>query len=440
MKKIFALLLTVSTASLGFTQNSNFKTSSSVQNTYSRNNSNLRSNYGKTALSFSRGFEPIDTTYVLYPNNYITGASCTDTTEAYVFGANYYQERKKGQYYSINLNNYDSAEINGVWADVYVYKNANSTASITAQVYEFDTAQGIPTNLLGTSVPVLLTALSSTPFHNFAFNSPVSVPDHGFVVVSVSTPTTAGDTTILFSTPVGCTDDLLNAWEYFPSGGTNYWAPITWTWGNGQGLNGPAVDFHIFPEVSFYSTVYVNSSDAELLTFGFQGLNPVATGIIGDSTVIVKVPAGTSITNLAATFTVSGAASLWKDNSVQVSGQTSNNFTNPVTYYVKAEDGSTKNYTVEIDELSSIETNVISNLFIAPNPVNDLLSLSFNATQAYVSIKLMNIRCQLIYSEMISNMSGTFRTSIDLNNINSGIYFLQINTNEGMLIKKVLKN
>jgi len=53
------------------------------------------------------------------------------------------------------------------------------------------------------------------------------------------------------------------------------------------------------------------------------------------------VPSGTNVTSLAATFTTSAGVSSVKVGSLsQVSGTTANNFTNPVTYVVTAQDGS----------------------------------------------------------------------------------------------------
>jgi len=66
------------------------------------------------------------------------------------------------------------------------------------------------------------------------------------------------------------------------------------------------------------------------------------------------VPSGTNVTSLAATFTTSAGVSSVKVGAVsQVSGTTANNFTNPVTYVVTAQDGvTTKNWVVTVTNIN----------------------------------------------------------------------------------------
>ena len=90
-------------------------------------------------------------------------------------------------------------------------------------------------------------------------------------------------------------------------------------------------------------TVTVNKTAAatakDILTFSFPGL-PVPT--IGTNTITLSVPYGTPVTALSPTYTVSPLAS-----GNLLSGSTQN-FSNPVTYTISAEDGSTKAYTVTV--------------------------------------------------------------------------------------------
>jgi len=63
-------------------------------------------------------------------------------------------------------------------------------------------------------------------------------------------------------------------------------------------------------------------------------------------TVALSVYNGTDVTNLIATFTLSGGTSTQVGNTAQVSGTTSNNFTNSVIYKVSSADGSEQDWTV----------------------------------------------------------------------------------------------
>ena len=81
----------------------------------------------------------------------------------------------------------------------------------------------------------------------------------------------------------------------------------------------------------------------------FSFVSPPAPGTIDENakTIAVKVPYGTNVTALVATFTTTGS-SVKVGSTVQVSGTTPNNFTSPVIYTVTAADGSTVYYTVTV--------------------------------------------------------------------------------------------
>lgn len=66
-----------------------------------------------------------------------------------------------------------------------------------------------------------------------------------------------------------------------------------------------------------------------------------------DKTIAVNLPAGTDVTALIATFTTTGV-SVKVGETFQASGETANNFTNPVVYTVTAADTTTQDYTVNL--------------------------------------------------------------------------------------------
>jgi chitodextrinase len=67
-----------------------------------------------------------------------------------------------------------------------------------------------------------------------------------------------------------------------------------------------------------------------------------------NGTVNITVPAGTNITGIAPTFTLSTGATATINTTTQVSGTTANNYTSPVSYSITAQDGSVKTYTVTV--------------------------------------------------------------------------------------------
>lgn len=87
------------------------------------------------------------------------------------------------------------------------------------------------------------------------------------------------------------------------------------------------------------------SSAKAITAFTINGFN----GVINEAakTITVVMPPGTSLTSLVGTFTTTGA-SVKVGEVVQVSGQTPNDFTNPVVYTVTAADASTQDYIVTV--------------------------------------------------------------------------------------------
>ncbi|NLZ28778.1 MAG: hypothetical protein GX887_07425 [Firmicutes bacterium] len=66
-------------------------------------------------------------------------------------------------------------------------------------------------------------------------------------------------------------------------------------------------------------------------------------------TVWIEVASGTDLTGLKAVFTLSGGATARVNGEEQISGETENDFSEPLTYTVEAEDGSTADWVVTVN-------------------------------------------------------------------------------------------
>ncbi len=95
-------------------------------------------------------------------------------------------------------------------------------------------------------------------------------------------------------------------------------------------------------------------------------------------TVKLTVPSGTDVTALKADFELSEKATASVKGITQKSGVTANDFTNPVTYTITAEDKSTKNYTVTVTKEASSAKNISTFKFRAAD--NSALSRDVNGT------------------------------------------------------------
>lgn len=90
------------------------------------------------------------------------------------------------------------------------------------------------------------------------------------------------------------------------------------------------------------------SSEKEITDFRFNVTAPPTVGVINGDVITVDLPNNINPENLVATFSSSARSTVSIAAVDQQSGVTVNDFTNAVVYMVTAEDGSTKNFTVNL--------------------------------------------------------------------------------------------
>ena len=110
------------------------------------------------------------------------------------------------------------------------------------------------------------------------------------------------------------------------------------------------------------------SAEKIILTFGFNALSPAVAASISGLNITATLPAGTDATKLVPTITLSPKAT------VSPATGTSQNFANPVTYTVTAEDGSTQAYNVAITVTPApvVTTKTIKSSGELPDVLEDL--------------------------------------------------------------------
>lgn len=85
-----------------------------------------------------------------------------------------------------------------------------------------------------------------------------------------------------------------------------------------------------------------------------------------------------------------------------------------------------------VDEINATEINV------HPNPTNDVINVSIENISADVQITLYNSVGQAVYKHNESVENG-LNTVINLNDMSNGAYILQIRSNEGIWMKRIIK-
>jgi hypothetical protein len=175
----------------------------------------------------------------------------------------------------------------------------------------------------------------------------------------------------------------------------------------------------------------------DILTFGFEGLNPQVIATISGTNITCTVPGTVNVATLTASFTNSPYSYVRIGGTKQTSAVNNNNFTNTLVYTVVAQDGSTKNYNVTVQKsvvglASTLKNNGIS---IFPNPASAEVFL--NASKPMQTIFVYDIQGRLMKE---INANGCQSISIDIQSLQSGIYIMTIKTAEGEALIRFTKS
>ena len=137
-------------------------------------------------------------------------------------------------------------------------------------------------------------------------------------------------------------------------------------------------------------------------------------------TVTIEVEEGTDPSALAPMITVSEGATITPASLVTL------DFTNPVTYTVTAEDGTTTVvWTVTVTVKTGTVQLTMDNIIMYPNPVKDKLYLENLERVDRIAI------ISITGNKVLSIVNPSVSAEIDLDAFENGIYFISFKNNEG---------
>ena len=83
--------------------------------------------------------------------------------------------------------------------------------------------------------------------------------------------------------------------------------------------------------------------------------------------------------------------------------------------------------------------SAIANLAIYPNPSRDVFNVTFTSEDVQdLGVRVLNIVGEVVYTEDLDQFIGEYTKAIDLATYTKGIYFLEIETNDGIINKKLI--
>jgi subtilisin family serine protease len=93
---------------------------------------------------------------------------------------------------------------------------------------------------------------------------------------------------------------------------------------------------------------------------------------------------------------------------------------------------------IMISNTTGIKNGISNNAGVLtyPNPVSGLLNYSAHGTGGFVTVKVMNMQGQTLWQETIFGFKDGEVRHINTENLSSGVYFLQLNGDKGIVIKK----
>lgn len=95
-----------------------------------------------------------------------------------------------------------------------------------------------------------------------------------------------------------------------------------------------------------------------------------------------------------------------------------------------------RSYAVQVPATSINYVKQDIEINVYPNPVTDLLNVNFGSFTTEAIVRILNINGQLLYNEVIDNQ---LESVIDVSNLNSGIYLLQVIENNQIKSVKFIK-
>ncbi len=155
----------------------------------------------------------------------------------------------------------------------------------------------------------------------------------------------------------------------------------------------------------------------------------------------MRMPVGSGM------VTLSGMAMSWANFSIPISYTDASNPDSCMIVLRASGSTPTNSDYLWVDNLSltvstaGINTidNYISNIVAYPNPSSENISVELNAQNpSYINFQLVDLTGKSIYNVNAGLIQGSYKHTINTTTIAKGIYFLKVNANDAMEVKKIV--
>lgn len=181
---------------------------------------------------------------------------------------------------------------------------------------------------------------------------------------------------------------------------------------------------------------YYPHSNAAILAYSFEEQAGTATIDPVNLKIDIEVVPGTNVTSLVAEFNLSGGATATVNGVEQVSGETANDFTSPVTYKVTSDGGTNvQDWLVTVDIATGIKEIKKESLKVFPNPFDTRTTIYFdNPEHKEYQLTLYDLSGKKALETGKITSSGFV---LERGNLKSGVYLMEL-IGENALISKIV--
>ena len=193
---------------------------------------------------------------------------------------------------------------------------------------------------------------------------------------------------------------------------------------------------HIYDSgVLLEGTSFKSLGPPDFLSFDFlmEQNSELAFDITGEllgNEVYLEIPPDVDKTDLVADFEVRGV-DVFVGDVLQETGITENDFSEPLNYHL--EGYANNDWTINVVTVTDIAQQKLQSVVIGPNPSNGLISIN-NADE--IDVKVYNLLGRVIFEQSAHQNNN----SILINDLQEGIYFVQLEKDGFTEIRKVIVN
>ena len=81
----------------------------------------------------------------------------------------------------------------------------------------------------------------------------------------------------------------------------------------------------------------------------------------------------------------------------------------------------------------------IANLEVYPNPSRDVFNVEFTSeTKQTIEVRIVNLVGEIIFTENLESFEGEYIHSFNLGEYSKGVYLLELDTDNGIVNKKLI--